>query len=124
MPTAQVDRASPPARWQSSSDWPGRTPPGATDGSRVSWDRDGSRPCSLERLGHLAAPRHRPFTDAHRPDLDRVPAFPGIIDAGLRLLLGRHGAVEAALRAVLHRARHPTGVRDGDHGSPDWIVGF
>ncbi len=35
----------------------------------------------------------------------------------------RHGAAETALRAVLHRDRHPTGVCDGGHGSSDWSMG-
>jgi len=37
MPTAQVDPAIPPARGRSSSDWPGRTPPGVTAGSTANW---------------------------------------------------------------------------------------
>ena len=45
-------------------------------------------------------------------------------DAGLRLLLGRHGAAEAPLRAVLHRARHPTGLcyRGHRHPTGSWVV--
>jgi putative transposase len=54
-----------------------------------------------------------------RPDLAAVPARASRRDPGRRLPARGHGGADPAVRAGLHRARHPPDAPRGRHRSPD-----
>jgi hypothetical protein len=111
------------ARSRSSSGWRGRTPPGDTGGSRVSWPRFTSG-------SHLRA--SGPSFDAMewsppRRALDR-PGASSSAARRHRRWLGDFFTVDTVLQRrlyvlFLHRGRRPTGLGDRSHDQPDWNVG-
>jgi hypothetical protein len=85
------------------------------DPRRASEARDPGR--SEHRPGIHSSGRSGARSSANRPDLERVPASTRQRSAGLRLLHGRDGVPEDALRPFLHRALHQAGPR-GRHDEP------
>src|SRR6266545_2051912 len=112
---AALDQTPPPAR--STGDPRAATAPDPAAGSRepdlgLPAHPRRTHPARLQGRGkyRVAAPqpgRHRPGAAPRGPDLAAVPVRAGREHAGVRLLPRRHGAPQAAVRAVRDRACHP-----------------
>ncbi len=75
------------------------------------------------RTRHPQQSQAQSGTTSHRPELESVPQSAGRGHLGVRSIPRRHRVSEAALRSVLHRARHPRGSHRGRHDAPDRNLG-